>query len=116
MSLPQLRSWDILRITAILISRFLIDLQEANNGKHHQHSLSSVQLGQIATLDFNRVVGSLSSSLAAPGETTLKCDSPHLHLNQSIVEGDSDWLDSNDRHPKVESESGDATSSTVNPC
>ncbi|TBU33043.1 hypothetical protein BD311DRAFT_653099 [Dichomitus squalens] len=55
-------------ITAILISRFLMDLQDASNGKGHQHSLSSVQLGQIGTLDFNGIIGSLGSTLAAPGE------------------------------------------------
>ncbi|KAM5534811.1 hypothetical protein V8D89_011527 [Ganoderma adspersum] len=90
-------------ITAILISRFLIDLQEANNGKHHQHSLSSVQLGQIATLDFNRVVGSLCSSLAAPGEAGLEHDPQRLHANQYITEGDDESVGSDDRHPKVES-------------
>ena len=48
-------------ITAILISRFLIDLQEANADSQQQRSLSSV-----GTLDFNRFVGSISLSLPAP--------------------------------------------------
>ena len=52
------------RITAILISRFLIDLQEANIGAAQQQSLASV-----GSLNFNRVIGSLASSLPAPGGT-----------------------------------------------
>ncbi|RPD66871.1 hypothetical protein L226DRAFT_542117 [Lentinus tigrinus ALCF2SS1-7] len=50
-------------ITAILISRFLIDLQEANVQSMHQHSLESV-----STLDFNGVIGSVTFHLPAPGE------------------------------------------------
>ncbi len=105
-------------MTAILISRFLIDLQEANNGKHHQHSLSSVQLGQIATLDFNRVVGSLCSSLAAPGEASTEHNPPTLYSDQSTIERDSESLGSDDRDPNLHTErlSGEATSSTANPC
>ncbi|KAH9943180.1 uncharacterized protein BXZ73DRAFT_97233 [Epithele typhae] len=50
-------------ITAILISRFLIDLQEASIYSQSQHSLASV-----GTLDFNRVVGSVTASLPASGD------------------------------------------------
>ena len=70
------------RITAILISRFLIDLQEANNAKHRQHTLSSVQFGHIGSLDFNGFVGSLSSSIAAPGEASVE-HHPQHHLDSN---------------------------------
>ncbi|KAI1796103.1 hypothetical protein LXA43DRAFT_970023 [Ganoderma leucocontextum] len=105
-------------ITAILISRFLIDLQEANNGKHHQHTLSSVQLGQTGTLDFNRVAGSLCSSLAAPGEMSSEQNLQNLDSDQSAAKGDGRSLGSDDKDPKRDSEtfSREAVSSTVNPC
>ena len=84
------------RITAILISRFLIDLQEANNSKYHQHSLSSIQLGQIGSLSFNRFVGSLGSSLAAPGEASSEHDPQNHHSDlgsdECAVEGDIESL------------------------
>ncbi|KAI0707183.1 hypothetical protein C8Q76DRAFT_860361 [Earliella scabrosa] len=48
-------------ITAVLISRFILDLQEANNGSsRHGESASAV-----TTVMFERVVGSLASSLPA---------------------------------------------------
>ena len=47
----------------MLISRFLIDLQEANIQSMHQNSLASV-----STLNFNRVVGSASFHLSVPAE------------------------------------------------
>ncbi|RPD66873.1 hypothetical protein L227DRAFT_7211 [Lentinus tigrinus ALCF2SS1-6] len=50
-------------VTAILISRFLIDLQEANIQSMHQDSLASV-----GTLNFDRVVGSASFCLSVPAE------------------------------------------------
>ena len=49
-------------ITAILVSRFLIDLQEANNTTLRQESLAS-----LPSLNFDRFVGSLGSSLPVPG-------------------------------------------------
>ena len=53
------------RITAILISRFLIDLQEANIKSMHQNSL-----GSVGTLDFNGFVGSVTFRLSAPEEVS----------------------------------------------
>ena len=41
-----------------------MDLQEANNAMMHQHSHTS----SIGSLNFNRFIGSLGSSLPAPGE------------------------------------------------
>lgn len=52
-------------ITSVLISRFLIDLQEANNSAMHQSALSTMR-----SLNFDRVIGALASSLPAPGETS----------------------------------------------
>ncbi|KAI0774496.1 hypothetical protein C8Q74DRAFT_1270480 [Fomes fomentarius] len=48
-------------LTAILISRFLMDLQEVKNTATYQHS-------QVSSMS-SRVIGSLGSSLPAPGET-----------------------------------------------
>ena len=53
------------RLTAILISRFLMNLQEANNTMMHQECFSSV-----GTLNFNRFIGSIASSLPAPGDAS----------------------------------------------
>ncbi|KAI0774510.1 hypothetical protein C8Q74DRAFT_840811 [Fomes fomentarius] len=53
-------------LTAILVSRFLMDLQEASNAATHQHS----HISSMSTLHFSRVIGSLGSSLPAPGETS----------------------------------------------
>ncbi|KAI0722669.1 hypothetical protein C8Q76DRAFT_719703 [Earliella scabrosa] len=52
-------------LTAILISRFLMNLQEANNTMMHQECFSSV-----GTLNFNRFIGSIASSLPAPGDAS----------------------------------------------
>ncbi len=52
-------------LTAILVSRFLMDLQEASNAASHQHS----QVSSMSSLDLSRIIGSLGSSLPAPGET-----------------------------------------------
>ena len=41
-----------------------MDLQEANNGTRHNESLS-----EVASLNFDRFIGSLGSFLPAPGET-----------------------------------------------
>ena len=43
-----------------------MDLQEANNATMHQHS----QVSSIESLNFNRFIGSIGSSLPAPGETS----------------------------------------------
>ena len=48
-------------LTAILVSRFLIDLQEANNAMLHQGSITS-----MGTSTFNRFIGSLGTPLPAP--------------------------------------------------
>ena len=51
-------------ITAILVSRFLMDLQEANNAACQSHSQPSA----ISNLCFNRVIGSIGSTLGEPVE------------------------------------------------
>ncbi|KAI0722633.1 hypothetical protein C8Q76DRAFT_719563 [Earliella scabrosa] len=52
-------------LTAILVSRFLLDLQKANNAMAHQESLAS-----ISSLNFHsRFIGSLGSSLPVPDFT-----------------------------------------------
>ena len=70
MSLPQLRSWDILRITAILISRFLLDLQEANRTDKDLNDGTSTQIisstASVGTINFARVIGSIGASLDRP--------------------------------------------------
>ena len=48
-------------LTAILVSRFLIDLQEANNALMHQGSLASMD-----SMILNRFIGSLGAPLPAP--------------------------------------------------
>ncbi|KAI0722375.1 hypothetical protein C8T65DRAFT_704876 [Cerioporus squamosus] len=54
-------------ITAILISRFLLDLQEANAKSMHQDSF-----GSIGTLDFNGMISSVSSHPPTPGEVCVR--------------------------------------------
>ena len=44
-----------------MISRFLIDLQEANIRMNYQHSL-----GSMTSLNFERFAGSVGASLPAP--------------------------------------------------
>ena len=51
-------------MTAIMISHFLIDLQEANMRMNHQHSL-----GSMTSVNFERFAGSLVASLPAPFTT-----------------------------------------------
>ncbi|KAI0715120.1 hypothetical protein C8Q76DRAFT_448323 [Earliella scabrosa] len=53
-------------VTAILISRFLIDLQRANIDMQHG---SETDIISCETLAFNRAIGSLGSHLPAPGES-----------------------------------------------
>ena len=60
----------------MLISRFLIDLQDANKEMTHGRS----ELSSLGTLQF-RVIGALGSSLPAPGEAS-QVDIPH----SSVVE------------------------------
>lgn len=50
------------RTTAILISRFLMDLQDVNYNTMHQQSLSS-----FGSPHLNSFIGALGSSLPAPG-------------------------------------------------
>ncbi|KAI0722617.1 hypothetical protein C8Q76DRAFT_367041 [Earliella scabrosa] len=65
-------------LTAILVSRFLIDLQEANNALMHQSSLSS-----MPSLVFNRFIGSLGAPLPAPN---LTFEHASVHENQEQPE------------------------------
>ncbi|KAI0774565.1 hypothetical protein C8Q74DRAFT_845384 [Fomes fomentarius] len=51
--------------TAILISRFLMDLQAASDAAMHQHS----GVSSLSSLNFNRVIGALGSSLPAIPES-----------------------------------------------
>ncbi|KAI0722674.1 hypothetical protein C8Q76DRAFT_793688 [Earliella scabrosa] len=48
-------------ISAILITRFMMDLQEVNNNMAHQNSLAS-----MGSLRFERFIGSLGTTLPAP--------------------------------------------------
>ncbi|KAI0758231.1 hypothetical protein C8Q74DRAFT_1210254, partial [Fomes fomentarius] len=80
-------------LTAILMSRFFIDLQEAHNAATHQHS----HMSSMSSLNFNRVIGSLGSSLPAPGETSEEQSVPQgddgdmemERLDNGVVEPDS---------------------------
>ncbi|TFK85390.1 hypothetical protein K466DRAFT_494817 [Polyporus arcularius HHB13444] len=51
--------------TAILVSRFLIDLQRCSTDRTYGSTATTV-----GTLNFDRVLGSISSSLPAPGEAS----------------------------------------------
>ena len=52
-------------MTAILVSRFLMDLQQANNSMAQQGSLSA-----LGSLNLSNLIGSIAASLPAPGSTT----------------------------------------------
>ncbi|KAI0722514.1 hypothetical protein C8Q76DRAFT_793560 [Earliella scabrosa] len=52
-------------MTAILVSRFLMDLQQANNSMAQQGSLSALR-----SLNLSNLIGSIAASLPAPGSTT----------------------------------------------
>ena len=52
-----------LSVTAILVSRFLIDLQQCSTDVTQDTTVLTA-----GTLNFNRVLGSIASSLPAPGE------------------------------------------------
>ncbi len=52
--------------TSVLISRFLVDLQQANQNMMHQHS----QVSSISSLNCDRIIGSLGASLLALGEVS----------------------------------------------
>ena len=58
-----------LRLTAILVSRFLLNLQRANRQAvdHASESMLQASGGQADSLVFNRVIGSLGSTFT-PGE------------------------------------------------
>ncbi|KAI0722609.1 hypothetical protein C8Q76DRAFT_782827 [Earliella scabrosa] len=77
-------------LTAILVSRFLIDLQEANNAMLDQGSLAS-----MGSLAFNRFVGSLGSSLPAPLEDFTSASEPTgIHEDdQHMEEGGDETVD-----------------------
>ncbi|KAI1795344.1 hypothetical protein LXA43DRAFT_1090993 [Ganoderma leucocontextum] len=55
-------------ITAVLVSRFLLDLQEVNRGieSGSQSATNSDSVSQTGTIAFARVVGSLGSMIASP--------------------------------------------------
>ena len=55
----------LFRMTAILVSRFLMDLQQANNNMAQQGSLSA-----LGSLNLSNLIGSIAASLPAPGSTT----------------------------------------------
>ena len=56
------------------MSRFLIDLQEANNTTLHQESLAS-----LPSLNFDRFVGSLGCPLPAPDQPEFECAAAQDH-------------------------------------
>ncbi|RPD53551.1 hypothetical protein L227DRAFT_513167, partial [Lentinus tigrinus ALCF2SS1-6] len=58
-------------ITAILISRFIINLQEVNRGiDHSQAESSALATASQSTIDFAKVVGPLGSSLGLSDDRT----------------------------------------------
>ncbi|KAI0351841.1 hypothetical protein OH77DRAFT_1410310, partial [Trametes cingulata] len=68
-------------ITAVLVSRFLLNLQQVN--QHNQRSTAAtLDLSQNMTLDFARVIGSLGSSLRSSSDEPATHDPyeemPHL--------------------------------------
>ncbi|KAI9063811.1 hypothetical protein FKP32DRAFT_1592041 [Trametes sanguinea] len=73
-------------ITAVLVSRFLLNLQEVNQ-YNQRSSLSTVTLTQSVTLDFaSRVVGSLGSSLEADDESArMSSDVPPSYLDEDMM-------------------------------
>ncbi|KAI0722602.1 hypothetical protein C8Q76DRAFT_691336 [Earliella scabrosa] len=68
-------------LTAILMSRFLIDLQEANNAILHQGSITS-----MGTSAFNRFIGSLGTPLPAPNFAS---ESASVYEHEGQPEGHS---------------------------
>ncbi|KAI0665403.1 hypothetical protein C8Q78DRAFT_1084002 [Trametes maxima] len=79
-------------ITAILISRFLFNLQEANQGPGRGSALSDSESSpqgtsgsRVDTLIFARVVGPLGSPLVSRGDTTY----PEEHSMKSVVDADT---------------------------
>ncbi|KAI0365192.1 hypothetical protein BV20DRAFT_954792 [Pilatotrama ljubarskyi] len=54
-------------ITAVLVSRFLLNLQQVNQ-QQQRSTVATLNLSQNMTLDFARVVGSLGSSLGPSGD------------------------------------------------
>ncbi|KAI0794749.1 hypothetical protein C8Q74DRAFT_1436582 [Fomes fomentarius] len=69
-------------LTSILVSRFLLDLQEAHQHSQHQHGLSS--MSSIQGMD--RVIGSLGSNLDAPGEGESDHTAFELHNDCTVDE------------------------------
>ena len=75
-------------IASILISRFLIDLQTANGaGTQPQQALSSEP---FSALEFNRVIGSIGSSLPAPSIFATRAVDAEPPDSQHMTEVDSD--------------------------
>ena len=74
-----------LSTTAILISRFLMDLQEASNHSKHQEFLSS-----FGSHHMSNFIGSLGSSLHAPG---LVNHSVHVPIHSIQHDSDSSMAD-----------------------
>ncbi|KAI0758136.1 hypothetical protein C8Q74DRAFT_301942 [Fomes fomentarius] len=52
-------------LTAVLISRFLIDLQEAHRKMSHRHS----HLSAVSSISLSRVIGAFGTSLPAAGDS-----------------------------------------------
>ncbi|KAI0648590.1 hypothetical protein C8Q79DRAFT_956175 [Trametes meyenii] len=84
------------RITAILISRFLFNLQEANQGPGTGSTLSDSESlppgtsgSHTDTLIFARVAGPLGSPLISRDETTY----PEEHSMKSVVDADTTMRD-----------------------
>ncbi|KAI0758207.1 hypothetical protein C8Q74DRAFT_306848 [Fomes fomentarius] len=75
-------------ITSILISRFLIDLQDANESMMHQHS----RISSVGSIQFGRMIGALGSTMPAPGEA-VHIDSLDRHEWDDNI-GDADNRDS----------------------
>ncbi|KAL7280949.1 hypothetical protein ACG7TL_005898 [Trametes sanguinea] len=73
-------------ITAVLVSRFLLNLQEVNQ-YNQRSSLSTVSLTQSVTLDFaSRIVGSLGSSLETGHESSrMSSNAPPSYADDDMM-------------------------------
>ncbi|KAI0722683.1 hypothetical protein C8Q76DRAFT_793694 [Earliella scabrosa] len=69
-------------ITALLVSRFLLTLQEANHATMHRESLSAV-----GSLQFNGAIGSIAASLPIPG---LAAEIESLGYQDEVVDQSAD--------------------------
>ncbi|KAI0722681.1 hypothetical protein C8Q76DRAFT_719744 [Earliella scabrosa] len=66
-------------LTAVLVSRFLIELQEANESMKHQESLASLR-----SLNLNGFVGSVGSSMPASSRTEQASDGQDRGMAQEL--------------------------------